>query len=162
MPLINTHLVKITRPQISISTYLNRTFYHPQIIFNKKYGKIVKYIGMSEKTICDINKLTNQFDRKFLQLYFDIPNSDTYYFDNNEIIAYQFRNNYLLSSINITLSNNHIPVPVPIHTLSSIENTNKSNINNSMFDINKFIPTLGVGLSSVGLSSVGLSSVGSV
>ncbi len=125
MPLINTRLVRIIRTQIGINTYLNRTFYHPQIIFNKKHGEIVKYINMDDKTINKLTQLTNQFDRKFLQLHFVIPSSDTYYFDNNEIIAYQFKNNYLLSSINI-LSNGF----------------NGSNKTNTKFDINKFIPTL--------------------
>jgi hypothetical protein len=133
MSLINTQLIKIIRPQVCISTYLDRTFYHPQIIYNKKQNMIIKYINMDDKTINKLTEITNRFDRKFLQMHFDISKCNTYYF-NDDIIAYQLRGNYLFSSIEIFTNK-----LVPLHTLSNISNTNKTNIK---FDINKFIPTL--------------------
>ena len=94
--------IKILRSHICITSYGNYKFYHPLIVFNSQHNLIVDYVNMDKKTIDEIIELNNSFDRKFLKKIFDVPNNDIYKFNDNNI-GYQFRGDYLFSSIKINV-----------------------------------------------------------
>lgn len=121
---VNT--IKILRPQVCVTLYSKYVFHHPLIIFNQQNNVITDYINMEKETINDIIKLNNSFNRKFLQLKINVPEDDIYKLDNN-LIGYQFRREYLFSSIKL---DNNLK---PYHNLSNKENTN----NESVFTYNK-------------------------
>lgn len=130
MPNFAINTIKILRSHSCITSYANYTFYHPLIVFNSQQNLIVDYVNMDKKTINEIIELNNSFDRKFLKKIFDVPNNDIYKFNDN-IIGYQFREDYLSSSIKI---NNQL---IPYHNLSNESEESDKTYYNFPFNNNK-------------------------
>lgn len=129
MILYTSKVIKLIRPLNCVYVYKNqnieKTIYHPSIIIDTTKKMVVKHINMENKNIQEINYEINKIPNKYLPLIINIKNDDIILLNNN-MMCYQFRNQYLFSTISCNLNN------MACHMISNIENNCNEVKNNNL------------------------------
>ena len=129
MILHTNKVIKLIRPLNCVHIYKNQNIetaiYHPSIIIDTTKKNVVNYINMENKNIQEINNEINKIPNKYLPLIINIKNDDIILLNNN-MMCYQFRNQYLFSTINCDLNN------MVYHMMSNIKNNYNEVKNNNL------------------------------